>query len=93
MTAPRSVQPRSTGSERHGFLRDLHAPGRSSFDWAVFFATVALVFPVSGLIGVVFAERSRRKGYPRWKSAMAVSLWCVFLGVLLRGLLHLGVFP
>ena len=93
MTAPRSAQHGSSQSDRHRFLRDLNAPGRSSFDWAVFFATVALIFPVSGLIGVVFAERSRRKGYQRWKSAMAVSIWCVFVGILLRGLLHLGVFP
>lgn len=85
--------PGSTESEGHRFFRDLTSPGRSSFDWAVFFATVALVFPVSGLIGVVFADRSRRKGYRRWKSAMAVAIWCVFVGVLLRGMLHFGVFP
>jgi hypothetical protein len=48
---------------------------------------------VSGVIGVVFADRSRRSGYRRWRSAMAVSIWCAFVGVLLRGLLHLGVFP
>jgi hypothetical protein len=83
----------STESDRHRFLRDLTVPGRSSFDWAIFFATVALVFPVSGLVAAFFADRSRRRGYGRWKSAMAVSLWCIFVGILLRGLLHLGVFP
>ena len=83
----------STEREGHRLFRDLTAPGRSSFDWAIFFATIALVFPVSGVVGVVFANRSRRKGYQRWKSAMAVSIWCAFLGILLRGLLHLGVFP
>lgn len=88
MTAPGSAE-----SERHRFFRDLTAPGRSSFDWAILFATVALVFPVSGVIGVVYADRSRRKGYGRWKSAMAISIWCAFVGILLRGLLHLGVFP
>lgn len=88
MTAPGSAKP-----GEHRFFHDLTVPGRSSFDWAIFFATVALVFPVSGLIGVAFAERSRRKGYGRWKAAMAVSLWCVFVGILLRGMLHLGVFP
>jgi hypothetical protein len=72
---------------------DLTAPGRSSFDWAVLFAAVALIFPVSGVIGVVFAERSRRKGYARWKSAMAIAVWCALLGVILRGVLRLGVFP
>ncbi len=72
---------------------DLHAPGRSSFDWAVLFATVALVFPVSGVLGVVFADRSRRQGYGRWKSAMAIAIWCAFLGIVLRGLVHIGVFP
>jgi hypothetical protein len=85
--------PGSTESDRHRFLSDLTVPGRSSFDWAIFFATVALVFPVSGLVGAVFAERARRKGYPRWKSAMTVSLWCAFVGILLRGLFHFGVFP
>ena len=72
---------------------DMTAPGRSSFDWAVLFAAVALVLPVSGLVGVVFAERSRRKGYARWKSAMAVAIWCMVLGVMLRGVLRIGVFP
>lgn len=69
------------------------SPGRSSFDWAVLFATLALVFPVSGIVGVVFAERSRRKGYGRWKAAMAVAIWCAFVGVLVRGLFHFGIFP
>jgi len=86
MTVPSRVQGRR-------FFDDLTMPGRSSFDWAILFATIALVFPVSCVIGVVFAERSRRKGYVRWKAAMAVTLWCGFLGVLLRGFLHIGVFP
>jgi hypothetical protein len=72
---------------------DLTAPGRSSFDWAVFFAALALLFPVSGIAGVALAERSRRRGYGRWKSALAASLWCMFVGVLLRGLVHMAVFP
>lgn len=91
MSAPRPV-PGSPVQGRRLF-GDLTAPGRSSFDWAVLFAALALAFPVSGLIGVAFAERSRRKGYPRWKSASAVGLWCLFLGILVRGLLHLGAFP
>jgi hypothetical protein len=88
MSAPGSTEPQG-----NRFFRDLTAPGRSSFDWAILFATIALAFPVSGLVGVVFADRARRKGYARWKSAMAVSLWCAFVGILLRGLLHFGVFP
>jgi hypothetical protein len=83
--------PSSTQGRR--FFADLTSPGRSSFDWAVLFAGIALLFPFSGVIGVVFAERSRRKGYPRWKSAMVISIWCAFLGLVLRGALHLGVFP
>ncbi len=86
MSAHSSVQ-------RRRIFGDLTAPGRSSFDWAVLFAAVALVLPVSGLVGVVFAERSRRKGYARWKSAMAVAIWCMVLGVMLRGVLRIGVFP
>jgi sugar phosphate isomerase/epimerase len=86
MSAPSPIQGKR-------FFGDLTAPGRSSFDWAVLFAALALVFPVSGVIGVVFADRSRRKGYPRWKSALAISLWCAFVGVMVRGLLHTGVFP
>lgn len=85
--------PSSTESKRHGLFGDLTLPGRSSFDWAVLFATLALAFPLSGIVGVVFAERSRRLGYARWKSAMAISIWCAFLGVLVRGLLHFGIFP
>ena len=64
MSAPGSASGRR-------FFGDLTAPGRSSFDWAVLFAAVALVLPVSGFIGLFFADRSRRKGYGRWKSAMA----------------------
>ena len=84
--------PSSEGGGRR-FLADLHAPGRSSFDWAVFFAAVALVLPVSGALGVLFAERSRRKGYGRWKSAMAIAIWCAFLGIMLRGMVHVAAFP
>ena len=69
------------------------APGRASFDWAVLFATAALIFPVSGVVGVVFADRSRRQGYGRWRSALLISIWCVILGMALRGFLHLEVFP
>jgi len=72
---------------------DLTAPGRASFDWAVLFATAALIFPVSGLVGAVFADRSRRQGYGRWKSALLINIWCVLLGIALRGFLRLEVFP
>ncbi len=79
--------------EGRRFFGDLTAPGRSSFDWALLFAAVAIIVPVSGLVGVFFADRSRRKGYRRWKSAFAVSLWCLVLGIMLRGVLHMGVLP
>ena len=72
---------------------DLTAPGRSSFDWAILCATLALAFPVAGLLGVLFAERSRRRGYGRWKAAVAISIWCVFVGLVVRGFFHLGVLP
>jgi hypothetical protein len=85
MSSPRSATGR-------GFFGDLTSPGRSSFDWAVLFAAVAIVFPVSGVVGVFFADRSRRKGYGRWRSALAIAIWCAFVGVLVRGLLHMGVF-
>ena len=85
MNAPGSAQGRR-------LFGDLTAPGRSSFDWAVLFAAVALVFPVSGVIGVFFAERSRRKGYGRWRSAMAISIWCAFVGIMVRGVVHMGLF-
>jgi hypothetical protein len=88
MTAPDSKD-----AEGHRFFNELTSPGRASFDWAILCATLAMVFPVSGLFGVVFAVRSRRKGYSRWKTALAVALWCTFVGVLIRGLLHFGVFP
>jgi hypothetical protein len=84
--------PASPTTARRSFA-DLTAPGRSSFDWAILCAAVALAVPVVGLIGVVFADRSRRKGYGRWKSAIAASLWCVFVGLMVRGFLHAGVFP
>ena len=72
---------------------DCTPPGRSSFDWAILFAAVALAFPAAGVLGVVFADRSRRQGYGRWKSAMAVAIWCAFLGIMLRGVLQLEMFP
>lgn len=83
----------ASGVEGKRLYGDLRAPGRSSFDWAVLFAAVALLFPVSGVLGVVFADRSRRKGYGRWRSAMAIAIWCAVLGIVLRGLVHMGVFP
>jgi hypothetical protein len=67
--------------------------GKASFDWAVLFAAVALLVPASGLVGAFFALRARRLGYSRWKSALAISLWCALLGVMLRLLLHLPVVP
>jgi hypothetical protein len=67
--------------------------GKASFDWAILFATIALLFPVSGLIGICFADRSRRRGYPRWLPALLMSAWCAILGVLVRSLLHIGIFP
>lgn len=86
MTPPDAVQGRR-------LFGDLTAPGRSSFDWSLLFATMALLVPVAGLVGVYFADRSRRRSYRRWKAACAMSLWCLVLGVMLRGALHLGVLP
>ncbi len=86
MSAPGSVEGRR-------FFGDLTVPGRSSFDWAVLFAALALAFPVSAVVGVLFADRSRRKGYGRWRSALAVSIWCAFVGIVLRGFVRMEVFP
>lgn len=80
-------------SERRRLFSDFTAPGRSSFDWSVLFAALALLIPVAGLFSLVFAERARRRGYPRWKSALAAGIWCLVLGVALRGIMHVGVFP
>ena len=80
-------------SQSRRLIADLSAPGRSSFDWSVLFAAVALAVPVSGLIGLCFADRSRRKGYARWKAALLINVWCLFLGMMIRGLLHVGVLP
>jgi hypothetical protein len=76
-----------------GFFANLTLPGRASFDWALLFAGIALVFPVSGVIGMCFAYRARRKGYPRWAAGMAMAVWCMALGVIVRTMLHLAVFP
>jgi hypothetical protein len=86
MTPPDAVQGRR-------FFGDLTVPGRASFDWSLLFATTAILIPVAGLVGVYFADRSRRRGYPRWKAACVMSLWCLVLGLMLRGALHLGVLP
>jgi hypothetical protein len=56
-------------------------------------AAVALAVPLAGLLGAVFALRSRQKGYTRWKAALAMSIWCIILGVVIRGMLHVGVIP
>jgi hypothetical protein len=80
-----------TGRRRQ--VDGLTAPGKASFDWAILFAALALVVPASGLAGAFFADRSRRKGYQRWKAALAMALWCVFLGVVLTGFLKMPVFP
>lgn len=89
MTAPTPMSP----TRHRRTFADLTAPGRASFDLAIFFAALALAVPIAGLVGAFCADRSRRKGYERWKSAMVVSLWCIFLGIMVRGLLHVGVFP
>jgi len=68
-------------------------PGKSSFDWAVLFAALALVIPLCGVIAVGFSDQSRRRGYFRWRSALAISLWCALLGVILRGFLKMPVVP
>jgi hypothetical protein len=82
-----------TGLPSRPMFGDLTTPGRSSFDWAVLFAAAALVIPLSGLVGLVFADRSRRKGYGRWKAALAAVIWCTFLGVVFRGFLNVGLIP
>jgi len=86
MKVPRTVD---HVSRTDGPARD----GKASFDWAILFATIALLFPVSGLVGICFADRSRRKGYPRWLAALAMSAWCAILGTLVRSFLHIGLFP
>jgi uncharacterized MAPEG superfamily protein len=76
-----------------GFAGRSTPAGKASFEWAILFATIAILFPVSGLVGICFADRSRRKGYPRWLAALLVSAWCAILGSLVRSLLHIGIFP
>jgi hypothetical protein len=84
----------TTGRElTSGRVTALTPPGKAMFDWAVLFAALALVFPEAGLVGVVFAIQSRRKGYGRWRSALVMSLWCAFLGCLLRCMLRLPMVP
>jgi hypothetical protein len=80
-------------ADHPGFTDRLTPRGKASFDWAILFATIALLFPVSGLVGICFAERSRRGGYPRWLAALVMSAWCAILGVFIRTLLHIGIFP
>ena len=70
---------------RAGRRRALTPPGRAAFEWAVLFAAVALVFPLSGLVGVGFAHRARRRGYARWPGAVAAAVWCGALGAILQG--------
>jgi hypothetical protein len=84
---------RSDVSTRPPRLGRLTPPGKASFEFAVAFAALALVFPVSSLVGVGFALHARKQGYPRWAAALIVALWCGFLGVLLRGMLKMGVVP
>ncbi len=74
-------------------LGRLTPPGKASFDWAIAFAALALIFPVSALLGVAVTFHARRRGYARWSAALAMALWCGFLGVMLRGLLKMGVVP
>jgi hypothetical protein len=69
------------------------ADGKASFEWAILFATIALLFPVSGLVGICFADHSRRRGYPRWPAGLGISAWCAMLGLFIRAFLHIGMFP
>jgi hypothetical protein len=74
-------------------IEGLTPPGRASFEWAVLFSAIALVFPISGVAALLFADRSRRNGYERWRAAMAVAPWCLLLGVVVRILLHVAIVP
>jgi hypothetical protein len=81
-------------SEKRMSYDDLSSSGRSSFDWSVLCSALALAMPLSGVLAVYFADRSRRRGYRRWRSAFVMGLWCTLLGALIRiALLHTGVFP
>jgi hypothetical protein len=68
-------------------------PGHALFEWAVLFAAVALLFPEAAIIGALLAAQSRRLGYQRWSSALGAALWCGFLGLILRGVVGVGMFP
>lgn len=65
------------------------SPGRAAFEWAILFAATALVFPEAALLAGASALVSRRRGSPRWKTALALAVWCGLLGIVFR--IHLGV--
>jgi len=67
--------------------------GKAVFEWSVAFSALSLVFPIAVIGGVGLALDSRRRGYHRWLPALLVALWCGFLGVILRGMLHMGMVP
>jgi hypothetical protein len=68
-------------------------PGRASLEWAALFSALALIFPLSALIGVGFVLRARHQGVPRWVPAAALALWCGVLGLVLEGVLGTRLLP
>jgi hypothetical protein len=67
--------------------------GKATFDWAIAFAALALIFPISALVAVGLALETRRRGYRRWPAVLVMALWCGLLGALLRGMLKMGLVP
>ena len=72
---------------------ELVAPGRSSFEWSVMFAALSLLVPVLAALGLLFAERARRRGSSRWFAGGLAALWCGLLGAFIRIRLGIQVVP
>ena len=68
-------------------------PGRGSLEWAVMFSALSLVVPVLGVVAIWFALRARRLQSSRWLLVLIASLWCIFLGVVVRIGLGLEIVP
>jgi hypothetical protein len=71
----------------------LFAPGRGYLELSIALSAVAIIIPLCAVGAFVASRFARRAGNDRWRAAMIASVWCAFLGVVLRAALGLGVLP
>lgn len=69
------------------------APGRVALELSILLSALAILVPVCALGAIPAALVARRSGNSRWLAALIAGVWCLLLGVVVRGLTGMGLFP